>query len=357
MLKDCSVRLKESLGDSARPGAVPLLLFLLFFLWIGEASAVEQSTGFVKSGLERKYVLWRLGGKDDDVRSLCSGVKKCMGSQLDFCTEDDLKVWPKLKYDTEYCEPYFEISRRGFALDLRKPRVIEVYARLGRRYRVIYENKGTLPLNENEISYLFDNMPFTARLINAYLNSNYTLEYNGSHRYFSGSNGGNLSGDFYWALQDSAGVKLGMRNMFFGFGHAKILKWSLHGTAIAYLDMDKVSDRKLAYRLKAIVFPGNSVLNSIMQMRVFKSVVNDKIDEIVNDVKKAAGMYYSGNKEPLLKSGLLKGENAGYVVEFENVVAGAPWKLGDFEKRGKAFKDSLSAKTPEKVIEKRNENE
>lgn len=355
MMNVFAAHLKSGHGEFTRFGAVPFLCLLLLFLGCLPLHAADnaQVKGLVKSGFSRNAVLSRLANKDDDLRSLCSGLKKCMGMQMDFCTEDDLKPWPKTKYDAEFCEPYQEISRRGFEPDLRKPRVIEVYARLGRQYRAIYENKGTLPMNENEISYLFDNMPFTARLINAYLESNYSLDYNGSRRYFSGSNGGNLSGDFYWALQDSAGAKLGMRNMFFGFGHAKILKWSLHGTAIAYLDMDKVSDRKLAYKLTAIVFPGNSVLNSIMQMRVFKSVVNDKIDEIVNDVKKAAGMYYSGNKEPLLKSGLLKGENAGYVGEFESVVAGAPWKLGDFEKRGKAFKDSLSAKTPEKVIEKK----
>lgn len=356
-MKDCAEYSKRSVVEIVRFRTVSLLCLLLFLLCGSLSFAAESSSQMVKSGLSRKLIHKRLVEKDDDVRSLCSGLQKCMGMQMDFCTEDDLKTWPKVKYDSAFCEPYFEISRRGFKPDLRKPRVIEVYARLGRQYRVIYENKGSLPMNENDISYLFDNMPFTARLINAYLETNYTLEYNGSRRFFSGSNGDNLSGDFFWALQDSAGVKLGMRNMFFGFGHAKILKWSLHGTAIAYLDLDKVGDRKLNYKLTAIVFPGNSVLNSIMQMRVFKSVVNDKIDGIVSDVKKAAGMYYSGDKSPLLKNHMLKGEDARYVRDFESVVGGMPWKLGDFEKRERARVDSLSAAASQKVIEKRNENE
>ena len=177
-------------------------------------------------------------------------------------------------------------------------------------------------------------MPFTAQLINAYLGTNYQLEYTSKNRrFFSGSNGRSLSGEFYWALQDSAGQKLGMRNVFFGYGHAQVLKWALHGTAVAYLDFYPVSETEIRYKLTAIVFPGNSVLNSIMQMRVFKSVVSDKIDHIVSDIKKSSGEYFKGNKEPMLKSAALKSmENVQYILDFENVVNGAPWKLGDFEK-------------------------
>lgn len=271
---------------------------------------------------------------DDDYRSLCSGVKMCLDMDYPTCKAEDQVPWPKVKYDAEFCAPFIEITKRGFKADPAVPMSIEVYARLGRQYRVIYENKGTLPLGADVISYLFDNMPFTAELINAYLDSHYELRYTSSNRrFFSGSNGRSLSGDFYWALQDSAGHKLGLRNLFFGYGHAKILKWSLHGTAIAYLDMDEVSRNELKYKLTAIVFPSNSVLNSIMQMKVFKSVVDQKIDHIVDDIKKASGSYFSGNKEPMLNSAVLKSdENVQYIIDFENVVNGGHWRLGDFEK-------------------------
>lgn len=273
-------------------------------------------------------------GNEDDLRSLCSGLKACLNVDFEGCFEEDLKPWPKVKYNDEFCAPYKEIVSRGFNPDPKQPMVHEVFARLGRKYRAIYVNEGTLPLNEDVISYLFDNMPFTAQLINAYLDENYTLEYtHRNRRFFNGSNGRSLSGEFYWALQDSAGTKLGLRNLFFGYGHAKVLKWSLHGTAIAYLDMDPVSRTKLKYKLTAIVLPANSVLNSIMQMGVFKKVVNEKIDHIVGDVKKAAGKYFSGDKEPMLKNASLKSvDNIQYVLDFESVVNGAPWKLGDFEK-------------------------
>ena len=279
-------------------------------------------------------------GSNDDLRSLCSGLKICMNQEFEGCFEEDMKPWPKVKYDEEFCKPYKELANRGYKADPKAPMVPEIYARLGRQYRVEYVYAGTLPLDENVIKYLFDNMPFTAQLINAYLDENYTLEYtHPNRRFFNGSNGRSLSGEFYWALQDSAGQKLGMRDLFFGYGHAKILKWALHGTAIAYLDMDPMPGKIIKYKLTAIVFPGNSVLNSIMQMKVFRSVVNTKIEQIVNDIKKASGMYFSGNKEPMLKSAALKSsENVQYVLDFEEVVNGAHWELGDFERLQKARK-------------------
>lgn len=292
-------------------------------------------------------------GNDDDLRSLCSGLKACMDMDFPGCTAEDQKPWPKVKYTDEYCAPYKEISKRGYPADIRLPMAPEIYARLGRQYRAIYENQGVLNVNGDEISFLFDNMPFTAQLINAYMESNYTLEYtHPNRRFFSGSNGRSLSGEFYWALQDSAGQKLGMRNVFFGYGHAKVLKWALHGTAVAYLDFDRLSDKEIAYKLTAIVFPGNSVLNSIMQMKVFKSVVNDKIDHIVDDIKKSSTDYFNGNKEPMLKSAALKsGDNVQYLIDFEAVVHGAPWKLGDFVRLQKYREEQRKKSLNEKPIQ------
>ena len=280
-------------------------------------------------------------GNEDDLRALCSGLKICMDIDYEGCFEEDKKPWPHHKYDKEFCGVFKEVEKRGFLPDPNVTMAAEVYARLGRRYRAIYVNEGTLPLNEDVIKYLFDNMPFTAQLINAYLDENYTLEYtHPNRRFFNGSNGRSLSGEFYWALQDSAGKRLGMRNLFFGYGHAHVLKWQLHGTAIAYLDMDPLPGNKLKYKLTAVVFPANSMLNSIMQMKVFRSVVNSKIDQIVDDVKKASKMYFSGNKEPMLKSASLKSaENVQYVLDFEEVVNGAHWELGDFERLQKARRE------------------
>lgn len=303
--------------------------------WTGFALLVFCSTAAAQT---HDALLKKLG--KDDLRSLCSGLKKCLDVDFEGCHEEDKKPWVKAKYNDAFCAPYKELVARGYPPNPKAVMVHEIYARLGRQYRVVYEYKGTLPMNKNVISFLFDNMPFTAQLINAYLDENYTLEYTKpNRRFFDGSNGRSLSGEFYWALQDSAGQKLGMRNLFFGYGHAHVLRWQLHGTAVAYLDMDETPDKKIKYKLTAIVFPGNSMLNSIMQMKVFRSVVNTKIEHIVDDIKKSSGMYFSGNKEPMLKSASLKStENVQYVLDFEEVVNGARWELGDFERLQKARK-------------------
>ena len=321
-------------------GCVRLLLVALFVVVLPTALFAEAPKQDASADARHHERLKSKLGSDDDLRSLCSGLKVCMNIDFEGCFEEDKKPWPKVKYNDGFCEPYKEIGRRGYPPEPRMPMVPEIYARLGRQYRVIYTYEGTLPLNKDVISYLFDNMPFTAQLINAYLDENYALEYtHPSRRFFNGSNGRSLSGEFYWALQDSAGQKLGLRNLFFGYGHAQILKWSLHGTAIAFLDMDPIPDNKLKYKLTALVFPGNSVLNSIMQMKVFRSVVNTKIEHIVSDIKKAAKIYFDGNKEPMLKSASLKSaENVQYVLDFEEVVNGAHWELGDFVRLQKARK-------------------
>lgn len=341
-----------------------LLVVLLSTSVFAESQTPEDSSKaeYMDSRLDslvkvrtRNRILMQLGNREEDLRSLCYGVKKCLDIQYSFCSEEDMKPWPKVKYDGEFCKPYNEIVKRGFRPDMKIPMAAEIFARLGRQYRAIYVNEGSLPLGANVISYLFDNMPFTAQLINAYIDASYTLDYMGlNRRFFKGSNGRSLSGEFYWALQDSAGQKLGMRNLFFGYGHAQVLRWSLHGSAVAYLDMDEVSGHELKYKLTAIVFPGNSVLNSIMQMKVFKKVVNEKIDDIVADIKKASGMYFSGDKEPMIKSAALKSvENIQYVIDFENVVNGAPWKLGDFVKLQNERKKKKEALVPLKVEEPR----
>lgn len=328
-----------------------------FFLLL-TSMLFAQNADSVLNARVRATFIKSLG--EDDFRSMCSGLKKCMGISYIGCTEADQKPWPKLKYDNEFCSVYNDLKNRGGQSFFTSGASVEILARLGRRYRVEYINEGTIPLSKNVMSFLFDNMPFTAQLINAYLDANYMLEYTSrDRRFFKGSNGRSLSGEFYWALQDSAKQKLGMRNVFFGYGHAQVLKWTLHGSAIAFLDLEPVSNNSVKYKLTAIVFPGNSVLNSIMQMKVFKSVVNSKIDNIVDDIKKAAEKYYSGNKEPLLKNASLKStENVQNVLDFEAVVNGATWNLGDYKKKQKERerKKNLNANVDDnKIIEVKHE--
>ena len=142
------------------PQVVIAILFVMFSGVCSFASENENMLG--ADSVVRNSLLKKLGN-EDDLRSLCSGLKKCLNIDFPGCSAGDKHTWPHLKYDEAYCSVYHEVVKRGFEPKPGVPMAEEVFARLGRRYRAIYENKGTLPLGENVISYLFDNMPFTAR--------------------------------------------------------------------------------------------------------------------------------------------------------------------------------------------------
>lgn len=267
-----------------------------------------------------------------DKNHYCAAMVKCLDTKPSDCSEADFKPAAKIKYDAEYCEPFKEMQARGLKAGTKVGR--EVYTKLAGDYRVIYESKGTLQATADMMAFLFDNMSFTAKLINAYKDASYDLHYTSKDRKkFAGSNGRSLSGTFTWALQDSAGTKLGLRNVFMGYGSAQVLKWKLHGSAVAVLDLDPKKDGTMKYRLRAIVFPGNSVLNSIMQMRIFKAVVGDKIDHIVSDIVSSAKSFADGNRKPIQKSKDFEAGEMKQTMELFNQVTEGKlkWQLGDWQ--------------------------
>ncbi|MDR1812332.1 MAG: hypothetical protein LBQ87_05865 [Candidatus Fibromonas sp.] len=239
--------------------------------------------------------------------AMCSGVKQCLNYDFPQCSAADKKPNPDIKYNAEYCAPYIELKQRG--LQINDNRAYDLYRYMGRQYRVIYKIKGTLPVSKETMMYLFNNMEFTAQLVNAYRKTKYTITYNTPDRKnFSGDNGDNLFGSFIWLLNDSAGTNPGMHHVFFGRGRTKILAWKLHGTATAILDMKETGKDSVAYEFRAIVSPSGAVLNSIMNLSVFNSVVNGKIKEIIDNIEKAAAEFSKGNHKPISNYAPLKKE-------------------------------------------------
>lgn len=93
------------------------------------------------------------------------------------------------------------------------------------------------------------------------------------------------------------------------------------------------------YRFKAIVFPANAVLNSIMKMGFFRDVVNSKIAEIIKNISESSESYVAGNHAPVDTSSILKSPRfAPELAEFREVAAGKiKWTVGDaVEKRKSA---------------------
>ncbi|PWK95569.1 hypothetical protein [Hallerella porci] len=270
--------------------------------------------------------------KEDLSHNACAAAKKCLNFILPRCSEAEFEPVPDVEYNAEFCSAFLDLQKRG--IDLKSPVTKEIFGHLGGRYRVTYETDGELPVNGPMMSYLFDHFPFTTALVNAIQETNYTIHYNSpDQRIFSGDNGGNLFGDFYWTLQDSAGTGLGFHNVFYGSGRCKILRWNLHGIAIAILDMYP-SGNKTRYRFKAIVFPANAVLNSIMKMGFFRDVVKSKISEIIKNISESSESYVNGNHEPVKKSETIKKYYTKNLEEFQQVDAGKiPWTVGDAVKK------------------------
>jgi len=252
--------------------------------------------------------------------AMCSGVKQCLNYDFPQCSAEEKKPNPDIKYNAEFCAPYIELKQRG--LKTNDPKAYELFRYMGRQYRVVYKLNGTLPVSKEMMIYLFDNMDFTAQLVNAYRKTKYTIKYNSQDRkQFSGDNGDNLFGSFVWLLNDSAGRNPGMHNVFFGRGRTKILAWKLHGTATAILDLKEISKDSVSYEFRSIVSPNGAVLNSIMNLGIFNKVVSGYIKEIVDNIEGAAREFANGNRKPISNYAAFKGGRwRNNLLEFDTVV-------------------------------------
>jgi len=251
--------------------------------------------------------------------AMCSGVKQCLNYDFPQCSAEEKKPNPDIKYNAEFCAPYIELKQRG--LQTSDTRTFDLYRYMGRQYRVIFKLNGKLPLSKETMIYLFENMEFTAQLVNAYRKTKYTIKYDSpDKKNFSGDNGDNLFGSFVWLLNDSAGTNPGMHHVFFGRGRTKILAWKLHGTSTAILDLKEIGKDSIAYELRAIVSPSGAVLNSIMNLSVFNNVVKGKIKEIIDNIENAAGEFSKGNRKPISNYAPFKNEKwKKHLQEFESV--------------------------------------
>jgi len=252
--------------------------------------------------------------------AMCSGVKQCLNYDFPRCSAKEKAPNPNIKYNAEFCAPYLELKQRG--LKTNDPRAVELFRYMGRQYRVTFKLKGKLPVSKEMMIYLFDNMEFTAQMVNAYRKTKYTITYDSPDRkFFSGDNGENMSGNFVWLLNDSAGVGTGMHHLFFGRGRTKILAWQLHGTAAAILDLKEINKDSMTYEFRAIVSPSGAVLNSIMNLSIFSNMVNGKVKEIVENIEKAANEFSKGNRKPIENYAPFKDDKwKKYLKEFEEVI-------------------------------------
>jgi len=256
-------------------------------------------------------------------KDMCSALQQCMGSAPSVCAESDLKPNEDIDYNTEFCQYHHRISKLGIQPVGNNQ---DIYAFLGREYRVTYSAEGEVPVNKEMMQFLFNHLEFTGKLVNAYMDSKYHLEYTRrDRRSFKGTNGRSLFGSFRIAWRDETE----QHQVFWGFGGAKVLMWKLIGHGLAFIDYVPMGTNQVHYKLEAVAFPGNGVLNGIMQMGLFRNVVTEKINHIVEDVTSAASKFATGDLDPISKHPDLIPGGAYHetLLEFLDVIEKSDWQV------------------------------
>lgn len=228
-------------------------------------------------------------------RAMCGLLKACkLSYQSPTCTEALSEPVKSVVFDSSYCGWVRGFEKRGVVPDGKV--TYEMYRYMGTKYRVTYMVADTVPVPFEALDHLISNVPVTAKLINQYRGTDYSAEYPilSDSNAFRGSNGGNLTGQ---ATQVYARADHRER-IYYGIGRVKVLSWSLKGNVIIELKAwpDAADPRRSCYRLRCTMFPVNGLINSILNMGMFRSVALGKIEDILDDIRLASEAYAKGEK-------------------------------------------------------------
>lgn len=227
-------------------------------------------------------------------RAMCGLLKACqLTYQSPTCTEALSEPVKSVSFDSTYCGWVRSLEKRGIVPDGKV--TYEMYRYMGTKYRVTYMLADTVPVPFEALDHLVGNIPTTAKLINQYRGTAYTAEYPNpsDSTMFRGSNGGNLTGQAtqVYAREDHR------ERIYYGIGKVKVLSWALKGNVIIELKAwpDATDPRKSCYRIRCTMFPVSGLINSIMNLGVFRSVALGKIEDILDDIRLASEAYAKGD--------------------------------------------------------------
>ena len=228
------------------------------------------------------------GEKPDPLRvRYCGLLSRCgLAAPDGWCPPGQSKGVDGVKYDDERCTEARELTAYGVRND--DLAGFRLFAFLGHRYRVLYVVEGEVPLSAARLGYLMSDLPLAARLLTRFQSTPYTAEYvDPQHRRFRGSKGAKLSGEA--AL--IAGGPDARTSWYFGEGTSKVGPWRLRGRSLMRFEFAPAGEggRSVRYRVRIVSTPTNAALNLIMNLGLFKSIVNGEIREMVEDVTQASG--------------------------------------------------------------------
>jgi hypothetical protein len=217
-----------------------------------------------------------------------------------YCPEQTLVEPPKFKFDSTRCQEARTLNARG--VTPAQPLVgYNLYRFLGMEYRVIYTIEDELPISEARLAFLLADLPLSARLVSHFMNQPYTAEYVDPQKtHFKGTKGKRLRGDAT-LISGSTEEK---RLFYFGYGVATVAWWTLKGPALMEFSYAHApgNEKLLKYRMKLLVFPGNGVINGIMNLGLFKKVVLGKVKEVLDDITGTAHKMAAGEADEIMKS-------------------------------------------------------
>ena len=190
-----------------------------------------------------------------------------------------------VRYDDRRCAEARELSARGVRND--DPVGYRLYAFLGHRYRVEYAIDGEVPLSAARLTHLMDDLPLAARLLTRHQSTKYVAEYlDPQRRRFRGSKGGKLTGEANLV----AGGPDERTTWYFGEGTSKVGPWRLRGRSLMRFEFAPAGTdgRRVSYRIRIVSTPTNAILNAIMNLGLFKSIVTGEVRGMVEDVTRAS---------------------------------------------------------------------
>jgi hypothetical protein len=202
-----------------------------------------------------------------------------------WCSEEQLRGLDGVRYDEVRCRDARDLLSRGVRNDDLPG--YRLYSFLGHRYRVEYEVNGEVAVSAQRLTYLMSELPLAARLLTRYQGTTYTAEYlDPGHRQFRGSKGTKLSGE---ADLISGSPQAGTV-WYFGDGASKVGPWKLRGRSLMRFEFAPAGadGRKVGYSVRIVTTPTSAVLNALMNLGLFKSIVNGEIREMVEDVTEAS---------------------------------------------------------------------
>jgi hypothetical protein len=189
-----------------------------------------------------------------------------------------------VKYDARRCEAPRALVARGVLPDA--PRHYGLFRFLGRRYQVVYDVSGDLPLSPVRLSYLVEDLPLAARLLTHFQGVAYSAEYLDADRSrVKASRAGTLATD---AEQVSGSTAEGVL-YYYGYGTSQVGPWKLRGHSFVEVRYQPApSGRGLRYQIRVLASPANAALNVFMNLWLFKSVLRGKVQEVLRDITQAS---------------------------------------------------------------------